>query len=98
LVPFSQRAVNIGDKQANHLVRVHLPWAICSLAAVTMESGIKPNLRCHSFSGADAPNVFMPITRPRFPMYRSHPNVDACSTATRATRLGGKTLSWYSCG
>src|SRR6266481_2584010 len=58
---------------------VHLPWATCSLAAVTIESGIKPNLRCNSFNGADAPNVFMPIMRPRFPMYRSHPNADACS-------------------
>jgi hypothetical protein len=42
--------------------------ATCSLAAVTIESGIKPNLRCNSFNGADAPNVFMPIMRPRFPM------------------------------
>jgi hypothetical protein len=33
-------------------------------------SGSKPNFFWSSFSGADAPNDFMPIMRPRFPMYR----------------------------
>src|SRR6185312_1384108 len=30
-------------------------------------SGSKPNFRCNSLSGAEAPNVFMPITRPDQP-------------------------------
>src|SRR5262245_21263682 len=38
----------------------------------------------------------MPMTRPELPTYRSHPNVEACSTATRAVTPGGSTLSRYS--
>src|ERR1700722_2549042 len=34
-----------------------------SLATATTRSGSKPNLRCNSFSGAEAPKVFMPMTR-----------------------------------
>ena len=30
-------------------------------------SGSKPNFRWSSLSGADAPNVFMPMTRPDLP-------------------------------
>ena len=64
-----------------------------SFAAATTWSGSKPNFLWSSFSGADAPNVFMPIMRPDLPTYRSHPKVDACSTATRAVTFGGRTLS-----
>ncbi len=38
-----------------------------SLAAATTHSGSKPNLRCNSLSGAEAPKVFMPMTRPAAP-------------------------------
>src|SRR5215467_6080117 len=33
-----------------------------SMATETTRSGSKPNLRCNSFSGAEAPKVFMPMT------------------------------------
>jgi len=38
----------------------------------------------------------MPMTRPELPTYRSHPNVEACSTATRAfsIRIAGVTWPW----
>src|SRR5215472_7089601 len=36
-------------------------WASCSFAAATTISGWKPNLRCSSLSGAEAPNVRIPI-------------------------------------
>ena len=39
----------------------------CSLAAATTRSGSKPNFLWSSLSGADAPNVFMPMTWPRSP-------------------------------
>jgi hypothetical protein len=35
-------------------------------------------------SGADAPNVSIPMLRPSRPTYRAHPSVDAFSTETRA--------------
>jgi hypothetical protein len=38
-----------------------------SLAAATTCSGSNPNFFCSSFSGAEAPNVFMPMTRPDEP-------------------------------
>src|SRR5262245_60709850 len=58
--------------------------AICSLAAATTLSGVKPNFFCSSFSGAEAPKVCMPIVVPVGPTYRLQPNVAACSTETRA--------------
>src|SRR5258707_5956299 len=67
------------------------------VAATTTRSGSKPNFRWSSLSCAEAPNVFIPITWPDLPTYRSHPNVDACSIATRALTLGRSTLSRYSC-
>jgi hypothetical protein len=39
-----------------------------SFAAVATCSGSKPNFFWSSFSGADAPKVFMPIMRPDLPM------------------------------
>jgi hypothetical protein len=36
----------------------------CSFAAATTLSGSKPNFLWSSLSGAEAPNVFMPMTRP----------------------------------
>src|SRR2546427_10676637 len=74
------------------------PYALpnCSFAAATTRSGSKPNFLWSSLRGAEAPKVFIPITWPEVPTYRSHPNVDACSTATRAFTLGGSTLSRYS--
>ena len=38
-----------------------------SMATATTRSGSKPNLRCSSLSGAEAPNVFMPMMRPAAP-------------------------------
>ena len=34
----------------------------CFFAASTIRSGSNPNFFCNSFSGAEAPNDFMPIT------------------------------------
>src|SRR5262249_5866834 len=68
------------------------------LATATTRSGSKPNFFCSSLSGADAPNVFMPMTWPRGPTYRSQPSVEPCSTATRAVTSDGRTLSRYSGG
>jgi hypothetical protein len=42
-------------------------FATCSFAAATILSALKPNFFSSSLSGADAPNVFMPITRPDAP-------------------------------
>jgi hypothetical protein len=36
----------------------------CAFAAATTFSTVNPNSCCSAFSGADAPNVCMPITRP----------------------------------
>jgi hypothetical protein len=36
---------------------VHLAWATRSLAAATMDSGVKPNVRCYALSGAAAPEL-----------------------------------------
>jgi hypothetical protein len=44
-----------------------LALAICSFAAATICSGVKPNFRCNSLSGADAPNVCMAMQRPAAP-------------------------------
>src|SRR5262249_24508198 len=68
------------------------------LETATTRSGSKPYFLCSSLSGAEAPNVFMPMTWPRGPTYRSHPSVEACSTATRAVTSAGRTLSRYSDG
>jgi len=38
--------------------------ASCCLAASTMRSFVKPNSFCNTFSGADAPNVVMPMMAP----------------------------------
>ncbi len=43
----------------------HLPSI--SRAIATTASGSNPNFFCSSLSGADAPNVCMPTTRPRGP-------------------------------
>ncbi len=40
----------------------------------------------------------IPIIAPPVPTKRSHPNVEACSTATRAAPLGGSTSFLYSGG
>jgi hypothetical protein len=44
-----------------------------SLAAAATWSGSKPNFLWSSLSGAEAPNVFMPMMRPAVPTYRSRP-------------------------
>ena len=46
-------------------------------AANTTWSGSKPKCFWSSFRGAEAPNVFMPMTTPDGPTYRSHPRVEA---------------------
>ena len=55
-------------------------------------------LLLRSFSGADAPNDRIPMLCPVSPTYFAQPNVEACSTDTRAVTAGGSTLSRYSCG
>ena len=54
---------------------------------------LEAELSLELFSGADAPNVFIPMMRPDLLTYRSHPKVDACSTATRAVTCGGSIVS-----
>ena len=39
----------------------HLAFAICCFAAAMTFSEVKPNFFCSSFSGAEAPNVSMPM-------------------------------------
>src|SRR5262249_6709780 len=78
-------------RRAHRAVVLRLPRS-CLTISVT-RSGSKPNFRCSSLSGAEAPKVFMPMMRPDGPTYRSQPRVDACSTATRAVTSGGSTLS-----
>src|SRR5260370_13565745 len=72
--------------------------AIRSLAALITASGVKPNSAASVLSGADAPNVRMPITAPAMPTYQSQPSGEACSTATRAVTDGISTSSRYSAG
>ena len=67
--------------------------ATCCLAAATTFSTVKPNFFCNSLSGAEAPKVFMPMLCPSMPTYRAQPNVEACSTDTRAVTAGGSTCS-----
>src|SRR5262249_46405021 len=72
--------------------------ASVSRAAATTRSGVKPNFVWSAFSGAEARNGRMPITATSGPTYAAEPNVDACSTATRAVIAGGRTLSRYTSG
>src|SRR5262249_20945860 len=72
--------------------------ASCSRQAATTRSGVNPNLRWTSLSGAEAPKVCIPIIVPSEPMKRSQPSVEACSTPTRAVMSGGRTCSRYSRG
>src|SRR2546428_5239482 len=48
-------------------VRSAYPLPNCALAAATTRSGSKPNFLWSSFNGAEAPNVFIPITEPDVP-------------------------------
>src|SRR4051794_38765937 len=66
-----------------------------SFANSTTLSGSNPNFLWSSLSGADAPNVSIPIIRPDEPTYRSHPKVEACSIAMRAVTPAGKTDCLY---
>src|SRR5712671_2388058 len=67
-----------------------------SRAAVSTVSGVNPNLFCNSLSGADAPNVRIPILFPAWPTYCDQPKVEACSTEILVVTLAGSTLSRYS--
>ena len=75
---------------------VQLSRPISRLAFATTFSGVNPNFFCSSPSGADAPNVSIPIATPASPTYRAHPSVDPCSTDTRAATDEGSTCSRYS--
>src|SRR4051812_29718049 len=70
-------------------------FAICSFAAVTTPSRVKPNFFDRSLRGAEAPKVFMPIVLPVLPTYLCQPKVPAASTLTRAVTCGGRTLLRY---
>src|SRR5439155_27264873 len=70
--------------------------AIVARAASTTLSGLKPNFFNTSFNGAEDPNVCMPITLPCGPTYCDQPNIEACSTATRAFTSRGHTCCLYS--
>jgi predicted GH43/DUF377 family glycosyl hydrolase len=50
-----------------YISRVHQAPLSSSFAAAATLSGSNPNFRCSSFSGAEAPNVFIPMTRPASP-------------------------------
>src|ERR1700716_450121 len=67
-----------------------------SRAADKTASGVNPNFFCNSLSGAEAPNVPMPMLFPAWPTYCVQPKVDACSTEILAETLAGSTLSRYS--
>src|ERR1700693_1454665 len=75
---------------------VYLTWPNWALAAATTWSLVNPNCCCSTFSGADAPKVFIPRIAPVNPVYFVQPQVEACSTATRAVTEGGSTVSRYS--
>ena len=44
-----------------------LDFAICSFAAASTLAGVKPNFVSRSLSGAEEPNVVMPILAPVVP-------------------------------
>jgi hypothetical protein len=46
----------------------HFAVASCALAASTTWSVVNPNCFCSTFSGADAPNVFIPKIAPSIPV------------------------------
>src|SRR5262249_32266036 len=77
-----------------------LPAATHSRATCATRWGVNPNLVKRSFNGADAPKVCIPTTAlfGPLPTYRYHPNVAACSIATRVVTAGGSTCSRYSFG
>src|SRR5260221_10986137 len=80
---------------SNGDAHVHFTCASCALAASKTWPVVNPNSFCSTFSGAEAPKVLIPRIAPSIPVYRHHPNVDACSTATRALTVGGKTVRRY---
>ena len=57
----------VGWLESHRLGKVRHARPSSSMAAATTRSGSNPNLRCSSLSGADAPKVFMPMTRPSGP-------------------------------
>src|SRR5215471_17402197 len=61
----AQRLTNCRAERGHHLETVYLPN--CVFAASTIFSGSNPNFLCNCLSGAEAPNVFMPITFPLHP-------------------------------
>src|SRR6266567_8571494 len=74
-------------------LRIHSYGASCALAALTIFSGVKPNLTSRFLSGADVPKVCIPMTVHYMPTYWAQPIVEACSTATRTVTSGGRTCS-----
>jgi hypothetical protein len=54
-----------GNPAGDAVLNQFLPT--CCLAAATTWSGSKPNFFWSSFSGAEAPKVFMPMTSPELP-------------------------------
>src|SRR5262249_14060289 len=62
-----------------------------SLAAVTTASEVKPKCFITSLTGADAPNVLMPMLLPAGPTHCDQPMVAAASTEMRAVTAAGKT-------
>src|SRR5262249_50187312 len=69
---------------------VFLASAIWCSAASSTRSGVKPNFRSRSLSGAEEPKVCMPILAPVLPTERSQPSTDPSSTETRAPTCGGR--------
>src|SRR5580692_10096213 len=57
--------LSIVSRTRNQQPATYRPTAlmISSLAAATTSSGVNPNFFCSSFSGADAPNVCIPMLR-----------------------------------
>src|SRR5262249_61647620 len=94
--PLPPRGAKGERQQGAHVPARQRQRRSTSFAACTTASTVKPNFFCSSFSGALAPNVFMPIRLPSGPTYSLQPNVLACSTETRALTADGSTCSRYS--
>src|SRR6478609_238621 len=93
---WDQRLLELESRVVRAEGDLHSAPASWPRAASTTWFTVNPNFFCSSLSGADAPNLIMPIRVPVGPTYRSQPKVLACSTETRAVTSGGRTASRYS--
>ena len=78
------RPTSLGLSHAYYLTRF-----TCCIAASITRSFVNPNSFCRIFSGAEDPNVVIPMTAPVVPTSCAQPNVAPCSNATRAATASG---------